>query len=481
MVASHTVPCPCTRRSDGGVENDAPSLRRAVFTALRGVVVKAGARCRAIAAISVTGQRATVFCLDAKGEALAPGINWQDMRGAGELPAFNRRIGSSAFTALTGLPCNPVFTIGKWLHLKTAQPGLLRRTRRLALVNDFILGLLGGGPAPADWSSASLTGFMDTRRFRWSAPILEAAGLDIGKLPELVPPGQAAGRLSPAAARSLGLPSGIPLIAGAGDQQCAGLGAGVIRPGLVEVTLGTAAVPLSHSNRFLPDRRGRVMCCAHAVAGRWNLEGLQNSAGSAIAWMKTILNRELDFKDSAWRRVGRVAPGSEGIRFLPYLAGSAAPHWDLQASGAFFGLTLSHGPDQLLRSVLEGVAFETREIVDTFCELGAPVEEIRVTGGYTGLPVWNLVLAGVLGRPVLLLEQPQATLLGAAVLAAVGAGVYGSVDEAVSGMVRVKCCVRPEPASVERYDSLYSEYRTLGSLFRRAGLFGAQPGEGVRS
>lgn len=473
LVASHLSSCPCSRRVSGAVENDPRHIRRAVFSALRGAVGKTGARSSRIAAISVTGQRATVFCLGADGEPVAPGLNWQDMRGARETALFESRVGSARFTALTGLPCNTVFTLGKWLYLRAHQPDLIRRTKRFALINDYILGLLGARNPPVDWSSASLTGFFDTGRCRWSPAILTAAGLEVGKLPGLAPPGQRAGALSCAAAQAVGLTEGIPLITGAGDQQCAGLGAGAIRPGVVEITIGTAAVPLAYSARFRPDPRRRIMCCAHALPGSWNLEGLQNSAGSSVEWMKKVLGRKLMKQDVIWGTVARLPPGSGGVRFLPYMAGSAAPHWDKGATGAFLGLTLAHGPESLLRAVLEGVSFETRENIDTFTSLGVPVDDIRVTGGYTHISAWNSILAGVLGRSVSLLEEPQASMMGAAILAAVGVGAYDSIEAAVSGMVRIKCRISPDPAQAAAYGRLFSEYRSLGGLFRNAGLFGS--------
>lgn len=470
LLSLVSLPCPLVRRPDGAVENDPSILRRRVVAALAGAVSKTGQKRKAVAAISVTGQRATLFCLDAGGRPLAPGFNWQDMRGRAETARFAARFPAARFRALTGLPCNTVFSIGKWLYLKARHPELARRTHRLALVNDFILESLGAAVMPTDWPSASLTGFLDTGRLRWCPEILDAAGLDAAMLPALTASGLKVGELSKPAARMLGLSAGLPLIAGAGDQQCAGLGSGATQPGVVIVNVGTGSVSLASTNHYLPDRKNRLMCCAHAVPGQWTLEGLQNSTGSSIAWLEQILGRPFTRHNPVLQKAARLAPGSEGVRFLPYLAGSASPHWYPDASGAFLGLTLAHDGSHLARAILEGLIFDLRETLGAFTALGIPADDIRFTGGYSIVPLWRSLMADVLGRPVRLMD-PQSTLLGAAMLAAAGAGLYHSPEEAAARMVRMKQCISPNPDRAAQYDLLFSKYADLDRLLHRSGLF----------
>ena len=233
-VAMAARPCPPDPGPQGAVEQDPARLEDAARCALREATRACGARVRSVVALAVTGQRATVFFLDRRGAPLGPGLNWQDLRGAPAVAQFAARFGAGRFAELTGLPCHAVFTIGKLLDLAGREPGRFRHIRHLALVNDYLLSRLAGKAAmPADWSSASLTGLLATGGFQWALPILAAVGLPRAALPDLAPPGRPVGVLSSAAARATGLPAGLPLVTGAGDHQCAGLGAGAIAPGSV--------------------------------------------------------------------------------------------------------------------------------------------------------------------------------------------------------------------------------------------------------
>jgi xylulokinase len=247
-----------------------------------------------------------------------------------------------------------------------------------------------------------------------------------------------------------------------------------VRPGILEVTLGTAAVPLCFSARSVRDPKRRVTCCAHAVPGRWEVEGLQNAAGGSLKWLGDALFRKGGtFPDGFWRGVAEIPPGANGVLFYPYLAGSAAPHWDPEATGMFLGLAHAHDPCTLARAVMEGVTMETREILDVFSSLKIPLREVRLTGGYTAVNVWNQIQADVYGKRVSTLEEPQATLLGAGMLAAVGVGAYGSLPEAAEHMVRVRRQYCPARERVASYEKLYRKYRRVYRKMYQARLFHA--------
>ncbi len=191
------------------------------------------------------------MCAGRSGEILSPVISWQDMRGAAEIEKLRKRVSDKDYYAVTGLPNNPVFTLGKILWIKKNNPSLYRRTEKFVLVHDYVLNRLGCDDFYSDLSNASLTGLVDISAFKRSDKLLKASGISGRKFPELVKSGERLGAVSRRAARRCGLKEGTPIIAGGGDQQCAGLGAGAVKSGIAEITLGTAAVTLSFSDKKL--------------------------------------------------------------------------------------------------------------------------------------------------------------------------------------------------------------------------------------
>ena len=463
---------PARQGQEGRVEVDPRGLLTACKAALREAVRAAGAGAATVAALAMTNQRATVFFLDARGTPVGNGISWQDMRGAAAVAAFGKRVSGPEFFALTGLPLDPVFTLGKVLMVRSLEPERFERIARLALVQDLVLRDLGADGFYCDLSNASLTGLLDVAELDWNERLLGEAGLRRGQLPELVAPGRQIGHLSGEAARQTGLPEGLPLVSGGGDQQCAGLGAGAVEPGLVEITIGTAAAPLCAVERPLRDPLRRVPCCVHAVPELWELEGLQSSAGACLEWLAGVANRGRRFNQEFFERVSLVPPGAHGVVFLPYLAGCSAPRWLPRASGVLMGLQLRHGLPEIGRAVLEGVSFQTREILDGFASLGVNVTEVRLTGGCTSIEVWNQLQASLYGAPVTTLENPQATLVGATLLAAAGVKAFESISHAAREMVRVRACYQPDPEQAEVYDRLHRERLALHSRLIRGRVFG---------
>lgn len=461
---------PCTFFSDGRIEQEPGTMVRQALRCLGKSVERAGIAPKEIAAVSLSTQRATVLCLDGKGAPLGNAISWQDMRGASQIARFLRKMSGKAYSAVTGLPANPVFTLGKLLWLRDKAPELYRKTAVFALVHDYVLRSLGCHDTFCDHSNASLTGLMDIRTFRWSDEILGAAGLDRKKLPELVPSGTVAGRLSRRAAAACGLCEGTPLVSGGGDQQCAGLGAGCVEPGILEITLGTAAVSLCYADKPVMDPKARITTCAHAVPGAWNVEGLQNSAGASLTWLRELLGYK---RLPGWLldAAEKVPPGSYGVTWIPWLAGSASPHWIPGASGVFTGITHRAEQPALVRAVMEGVSLETAQILAVFEELRIPVKEIRLAGGHTTIDMWNRMMADIFGKRLVTLDQSEASLLGAAMLAAFGVGAFPSLREGAAAMVKEKAIFEPRAELSTSYAPVLSRYRAVQKGIGRAKIF----------
>lgn len=454
------------RGPDGSVTLDPEALYDISLDCLRRALEQATPAPSRLAALSLTSQRASMVLLDGQRLPVGPAISWQDLRGQGAVARLGETLDRGEYYRRTGLPLHPVFTLGKLLALRDHEPERFRKARHYSLLSDYLLYRLGAETLVCDPSNASLTGLLDVEALDYSDLVLQAAGLDRACLSALVPSGTPVGRLGAEPARRTGLPEGLRLVSGGGDQQCAALGAGAAVPGIAEVNFGTAAVPLCVVDRPVRDPRMRLSCCAHAVPGCWELEGLQSSAGASLTWLGTLLG-PADLPRALGQWLTETRPDAAGPIWLPYLSGSAAPHWEPRASGGLLGLRPDHGPARIARAVVEGVGLETREILGLFPELGLPVDELRLTGGGTEVAGFSQTYADLLGLTVRTLESAQASLLGAAMLAATGAGLYPSVPEAAARMTRLHATLHPRPETRPVYETLYRRFQAAGARNRR--------------
>ncbi|MBD3245507.1 MAG: hypothetical protein GF333_00665 [Candidatus Omnitrophica bacterium] len=424
-----------------------------------------------VLALAVTNQRATCLCVDAQGRALSNAISWQDMRGQELLAKFRDRMSGESFYRRTGLPLNPVFSLSKYLWFRAMMPSLYRKAAKIVTLQEYFLSRFGSEECVVDYSNASLTGVLDAKKLKWDRDILKAARLSVGKYPGLIESGVKVGTLAKGAARKTGFLHGTPLISGGGDQQCAGVGAGAVRSGIIEITLGTVADVCSCTSTPVYDPRMRVMSSVHVVPGRWNTEGMQSSGGASLRWAQNTVNGGKTFSARHFRKVAQVPAGAGGLFFYPFLNGAAAPHWCEEAQALLAGCRHSHGPGEIVRAVMEGVAMETKQIFEVFSQLALPVREIRMTGGCASIGLWNQIHSDVCGKKVKTLVCPHATLLGAAVLAAYGIGAYPDVEQGARTMVQAKNAFTPVRSRVREYKKIFQKYRGFYSHLETTGAF----------
>lgn len=392
-----------------------------------------------IIALSLSTQRCTLVPVDADGRALRNAISWQDNRTDKQCDIIRERIGADEFYDQTGLPVANVWSLPKIMWLHENEPELFARTHKFVNVQAYLNRLFGADGFYDDYSNVSLHGLMSVTKLDWIEEFLRATDVPRDKLPELIGSGQKVGGLNSAVAKATGLLEGTPLISGGGDQQCAAVGANVLSEGDCEVTLGTAGVTICSLDqpRLDPDRT--IPCLVHAVDGKWTCEGLQNSAGASLKWLRNLLqdgqpHSEIDYGHMTGL-AAKSAPGANGLTFLPYLAGAAAPLWDGDARGVLSGISLSHTLGDVTRAVMEGISFETASILENFSRRGIKVSEIRASGGGAKSQLWGQIQADIFGVPVRRLAVDDATILGAAVLAAFGVGAFDSVEEGANAMV----------------------------------------------
>ena len=395
--------------------------------------------------VGFSGQMHGLVCLDERDRVLRPAILWNDQRTAAECAEIEERVGLGRLISLTGNRALPGFTAPKLVWLRRHEPDVYARIRRIALPKDYVRLRLTGEWA-IDAADASGTLLFDVARRRWSEDVLSA--LEIS--PDWLPPVHESTE-----------------IAGAGDQQAAALGVGVIEPGTVSVVLGTSGVVLASLPAYAHDPEARVHAFCHALPETWEAMGVMLNAAGSLRWFRDALAPGLSFEELT-AEAARWSPGVDGLTFLPYLQGERTPHADPEARGAFTGLDLRHDRGALVRAVLEGVAFGLRDSLELLRALGVSPEKGRVSGGGARSRLWLEIVASALGLPLELTVVEEGSAYGAALLAGVASGVFADAEEAVAACVRPGESVEPNTDWAPAYEEGYARFRALYPAQRRA-------------
>ena len=422
-----------------------------------------------IVAIGLTGQMHGAVFLDADGQSIRPALLWNDQRTAAECAEITATVGAERLIAIAGNPALTGFQAPKILWLRNHEPEHYARVAQVLLPKDFIRLRLAGVSA-TDASDAAGTLLLDLRARDYSAEILEKLHIPRAWLPNVYEGPEITGALLPDVAAVLGLPAGLPIVAGGGDNAAAAVGTGIVRAGVVSASLGTSGVIFAHSDAIALDPRGRLHTFCHTVPGQYHLMAVTLAAGGSLQWLRNTLRAlggdasALSY-DDLMALAAAVAPGAEGLIFLPYLSGERTPHLDPLARGAFVGLTTRHTIGHIVRSVIEGVTFSLRDGLEIMRGLGLEIAQIRATGGGGKSALWRQIQADIYGAEVATLAAEEGPAYGAALLAGVGAGVFPSVVAAADACVRVTGTVAPGPDAAA-YAQLYPIYGELYGALR---------------
>jgi xylulokinase len=428
-----------------------------------------------VVGLGLTGQMHGSVFLDDSGAVIRPALLWNDQRTYSQCRKITESVGEERLIELAGNPALTGFQAPKILWLRDEEPQNYSRVARVLLPKDYVRLQLTGEYA-TDASDAAGTLLLDVRERDWSAEILDALEIPRGWMPEVYEGPESTGALRESVAGELGLPPGIPVAAGGGDNAAAAVGVGVVERGFLSSSVGTSGVLFAPSEGFTPDPSGRVHAFCHAVPGAYHLMGVTLSAGGSLSWWRDATGAGYDELVEA---AGKVPPGAEGLVFLPYLSGERTPHLDPRARGAFVGLTARHGIPHMTRAVMEGVVFSLRDSLEIMRGLGVPVDQVRATGGGARSPLWRELQADVYGVPIHRTTADEGPAYGAALLSGVAAGVYRDVGEACSA-VRLREEVT-EPQRTRTYEEHYEVYRSLypatASAMHRLADLAAGPAE----
>jgi xylulokinase len=410
-----------------------------------------------VVGLGLTGQMHGSVFLDASAQVIRPALLWNDQRTEEQCRKITQAVGRERLLGLAGNPALTGFQAPKILWLKDEEPENYSRVARVLLPKDYVRLRLTGEYA-TDASDAAGTLLLDVRERDWSAEILDALEIPLKWMPTVYEGPESTGGLRKEVAEELGLPAGIPVAAGGGDNAAAAVGVGVVEGGLLSSSVGTSGVLFAASGGFTPDPSGRIHAFCHAVPEAYHLMGVTLSAGGSLRWWRDATGAEYD---ELVERAEGVRSGAEGLLFLPYLSGERTPHLDPQARGAFVGLTTRHGIPHMTRAVMEGVVFSLRDSLEIMRELEVPLDQVRATGGGARSSLWRQLQADVYGVPIHRTTADEGPAHGAALLAGVAAGVYRDVDEACSTVRLRQEVTEPDPERERIYEEHYEVYRAL--------------------
>jgi len=423
-----------------------------------------------VAGIGSGGQMHGLVALDAGDNIIRPAILWNDGRTAEEVLYLNNIIGRRKLSELTANIAFAGFTAPKILWMKKNEPENFRRIAKIMLPKDYINYMLTGVHC-CDYSDASGMLLLDVENRCWSKEMLDICSVREDQMPSLHESYEVVGTLTGKAAKLLGLPETVKVVAGAGDNAAAAVGTGTVGDGRCNISVGTSGTVFISSDRFGVDPNNALHAFAHADGG-YHLMGCMLSAASCNKWFSEDILKTDDFA-GLQKEIGAENLGRNHVYFLPYLMGERSPINDTDARGTFTGMTMDTTRADMVQAVLEGVAFAIRDSVEVARSIGIDIKRSMICGGGAKSPLWKTIFANVLGIPLDMVGTEQGPGYGAVMLAMVGCGLYPDVRSAAAALVETASTVMPDPELTALYEKRYSSFRkiypAMKGLFRELG------------
>lgn len=450
----------------GQAEHDAEGWWQAAVKAIREAI--SGIEPQQVQAVGVSCTNGLIP-VDERGVPLRPAIMLWDQRALDEVNRVRDRLGAETIQDVTGNPAAPgAYSLPTMLWLRHSEPHIFAAAHKFMVPGGYLVARLTG-EFTIDYSRACTTLLFDIRQRQWHQPFIEALEIHPDKLPRPEPSHAVIGSVTDEAAKLTGLCAGTPVIAGCMDSLSAALGSHSIEPGDYFIIMGTAArvcVPLAR-----PHFDYRFMNCTAVQPDRWLAIGAINGVGSALRWVRDTIafdeqrrarSEGRDVYDVITEQATLSPPGAKGLIFLPYLSGERTPIWNPYARGVLWGLTLSHTRADLFRALLEGPALAIRHTIELLVrESETPIRTLRIGGTAARSATWNQIIADVVGQPLIAVGRSHIEVLGAAVLAGYGIGLYSTLEEGTARVAEQGVRYDPDPAAHEVYDRVFQLYLKL--------------------
>lgn len=415
---------------------------------------------RSVCAVGYSGQMHGMVLTDAKGQPVRPAVIWLDQRAGRQLEEIGAALSEED---MGNVFCNRVssgFAFPSLLWVREQEPEIFARAAHFLSPKDYIRYKMTG-EIGAEVVDASSTTLFATGERDWAWEVIDRFHLPPQMFPKVHESADIAGTVTAQCEAQTGLPAGIPVIYGSGDQPAQSIGNGVIGPGRIISNIGTGGQISAFSSRPAYDKKLRTNTFCHAIRDAWTIFGATLCSGMSLSWAKNKVFRAGSYEEIN-AAVAAVSPGADGLIYLPYLSGERTPHMNPDARGVFFGMTLGQEQGHFLRAVMEGVTYSLRDCLGILQELGVDAPEIIASGGATASPQWMQMQADILGKPVRVSRVKEQACLGSCLLAAVGTGVLPSLEEACGRFALMDERVYlPDAANADVYREGYDTYRRL--------------------
>ncbi|MBL4934609.1 xylulokinase [Clostridium sp. YIM B02515] len=465
VIASLSKEYPVFYPEQGWAEQNPEDWWNATKEGIKELIEKKQINGKTIKSIGFSGQMHGLVTLDENDKVLMPAILWCDQRTGEECEYITEVVGKDKLSKYTGNKALTGFTAPKILWIKKHRQEVYSKVSHILLPKDYIRFKLTGEYA-TDVSDASGTLLFDVENRVWSKEMLNALKISEDLLPKCYESSQVTGSISKEAALETGLEEGTLVVGGAGDQAAGAVGTGTVESGIISVAMGTSGVVFASQKEYAVDSENRLHSFCHAN-DEWHVMGVMLSAASCLKWWVEAVNKgNSKTFDELLYEAEKIPAGSEGLIFLPYLMGERTPYSDPYAKGCFIGLNITHTRAHMTRAILEGVAFGLKDSLELVRNLNIPINEVRVSGGGAKSKLWRQILADIFETRIDMINSVDGPSYGAAILAAVGAGKFDSVNEACSKLIKVTESVYPNKMNIDKYERMYRVYSSLYSRLK---------------
>lgn len=468
VLAQSNQSYPVYYPQSGWAEQNAEEWWTAICAGIRDVLSKEGVSAEQIKGIGVDGQSWSAIPVDKKGHVLHNTPIWMDTRARYICDRIKEEIGAERIFQVAGNDFQPSYVTPKLIWFKEEKPEIFDKAYKFLQSNSYVVMKLTGEMSQ-DYSQCYGIHFFHIAELCYNEKLAAEMGLSPELLPKLYGCDEVVGGVTKEAALLTGLKEGTPVVAGGLDAACGTLGAGVYRPGETQEQGGQAGGMSICTDKALAHRA--LITGTHVVPGLWLLQGGTAGGGGTLKWFRQELGKGLSF-DELTVEAEKVKPGSDGVIFLPYMAGERSPIWNPDAKGVFYGLSFDKTRGHMIRALLEGVAFSLEHNLRVAAETGAVVDTLNAMGGASNSVLWTQIKADVTGKTIQVPSSDTATTLGAAILAGIGSGVYGTYEEAVKRTIRITRRQEPDAANhavyqqmMDRYLQLYEDLKGTFSRF----------------
>lgn len=440
----------------GWVEQDPNEIERSSVLAIREAIEKAAIGKDELLSLGFSAAMHSLVCVNEGGRPLSPALIWADGRGYAQAEMISQTIGGRVY-AKTGTPIHPMTPFVKLLWMKETNYEPYQQAAYFMSIKEYLLHCWFGQRV-IDYSMASATGMFNPKTLDWEQELLDLTDINASQLSDIVPPTKILTGIKSELAGEMGINQEMPFVIGAADGQLANLGIGAILPGEVAVSVGTSGAIRQITSGVKIDKNQETFCYSF-TADSSIIGGPTNNGGIALQWLKDLLNYQGSFTEFLGE-AEQVAPGADGMLFLPYINGERAPIWNQRAKGNFYGVTITHKKEHFIRAVLEGVTFNLYQIGKALERLAGEPKKIFVNGGLARSPLWLQMMADIFEAEIYISESHHSAAWGAAWTALVATGKVDSFED-IKKNIPMGAATVPNKENSKIYKEIYANYETF--------------------